>query len=68
MRVLRMPGCELKSFVVVDVSYCFVHSFCNIIFLLATLYGEIERFLVEFCAWSPAFVTLVLCLAYFRER
>ena len=42
-----MVGCELKSFVVVDVSRRLVSSFGNIIFVLAVLLREIERFLVE---------------------
>ena len=47
MRVQRVLRCELKSFVVVDRSQILVSSFCNIIFVLATLYKGIERFLVE---------------------
>ena len=48
MRVQRVLGCELKSFVVVDRSQRMVSSFSNIIFVLAILSREIDRFLFEY--------------------
>ena len=42
-----MPGCELKSFVVVGISQRLVSSFCKIIFVIATLKRDIDRVLVE---------------------
>ena len=48
MRVRRVLGCKLKSFVVVDRSLRLVSSFDDISFVLAlTLERERERFLVE---------------------